>query len=157
MVPAQRRDELPLWDRPGRRVEQRDEQVSVLAREGGERRRHRIGRGGELALGRFTHVLVAGVQARDQPPDPLRREVAVCDDLGAAEPDRVADAVRQLGRLGVAEQDQGLLGDVEVARIDHHLGGRREALGSAFTVQPSQRGAQRRRARGPDQPVAVVE
>ena len=59
--------------------------------------------------------------------------------------------------LGVAEQDQRLLGQIELAGVDENLAGRGEVLRAALALDAAQPRLQRRRARGPDQPVLVVE
>ncbi len=59
--------------------------------------------------------------------------------------------------LDVAEQDQRLLCQIEVARVDEHLARRWEALGSALALNAPQARLQRRRPRRPDQPMTLIE
>ena len=59
--------------------------------------------------------------------------------------------------LGVTEQDQRLLGQVQIAGVDQHLARRREPLRAALALDAPQACLQRRRSRGPDQPVPGVE
>ena len=58
--------------------------------------------------------------------------------------------------LGVAEEDEGLLGDVEAGGVDLDLGGRGEPLGAPLAMDPAQTGSQGGGPGGPQEPVALV-
>ncbi len=59
--------------------------------------------------------------------------------------------------LGVTEQDQRLVREIQIAGIDEHLARRRESLRAALALDAPEARLQRRRSRGPDQPVLVVQ
>jgi hypothetical protein len=171
-VPAHRGGEVPLPDRPGRRVDEGDEERAVLGRERAERRRHRLRRLADLRRDHRREPVVrkrgqlrqlAGrargercEPIRDEATDPLRRQVRVIDDLPAASAHHRDELRRKARRLRVPEEDQRLLLDGEVGGGDLYLGRLRPALDAVLAVDTPQAGAQRRGARRPEQPVALV-
>ena len=56
----------------------------------------------------------------------------------------------------MTEQHRGALADVEVGRVDVHLGRLREALHAVLAVHAREPGPERRGTRRPEQPVALV-
>ena len=59
--------------------------------------------------------------------------------------------------LGVPEQDQRLVGEIQVAGIDEHLARCRELLRAALALNPPQPRLQRRGPGRPDQPVLRIQ
>ena len=165
MVATNDGGELALVDQPGRCVEQRDQQLAVLGLERLERRAHRLRRGGELALDHIEHLArVLASRARQlvepfghEPPNPLGGEVRVLDDRQSGRAHHLPDRSTRATVLRVTEQDQCLVGQIEVAGIHQHLTRRRETLGAGLALNPPEPRFQRRRPRRPDQPVPLVQ
>ena len=128
-----------------------------------ERRGHRLCRLADLGGDQRIDVPpTAGLLAElhespvDEPADAFRREVRMAHDRPALRLNQLDRPGRKHGSLDVAEEDQRLLGDVELGRVDLHLRRLRKALDSVLAVDPAQPGVQRRGTRRPDQSVSLV-
>jgi hypothetical protein len=166
VVATDRGRELPLVDEARRRVKQGDEQLAVLRFQRPKRRPHRVGRRRQLPLevipNTLWSILERDLRQRlepvgDKAADPLGREVRMLHDRQRGGPQQPASRAARAAGLRVAEQDERLLREVEVAGIDENLSRGGEMLRAALKLHPAQAGLQRRRARGPDQPVILVE
>jgi hypothetical protein len=116
--------------------------VTLVRGERVVRRRHRLGRLADLRYDGRVEVRVVRLRDLSQPSgdeaaDPLRREVLVRDDPPALQLDESHRGLGQRGELRVAEQDESLLGRVELRGVHADLGRLWEALDTVFAVNAS--------------------
>ena len=156
-VPAQRGREVALGDRPGRRVEHRQQQLAVLAARA-RRRRSAIASRRLAQLGARRPRSASG-RSRAATKRRIRSGVKCgCSTIAAPVPPHAARAARGGSSAARAWRNRISVfsSGAERGRVDLHGGRLREALAAALAVQPAQPGAQRRGPRRPDEPVRLV-